>query len=115
MPIAWERILPVIISIGIIIAVAILRDYSKTLAAITATMPINVVLALWIIFSSEPNQTARTAFSQGLLIGVIPTVLFLIVAWIVIRSGWALLPSIIAGYAAWGLLLGIILFARRGL
>jgi hypothetical protein len=115
MPIAWERILPVMISIGIIITVAILRDYSKTLAAITATMPINVVLAMWIVFSSEPDQTARIAFSQGLLIGIIPTVLFLIVAWMLIRSGWALLPTLIGGYAAWGLLMGIILFMRRGL
>ena len=115
MPIAWERVLPVIISIVIIITVAILRDYSKTLAAITATMPINVVLALWIVTGSETDQTARTLFSQGLLIGIFPTVLFLFVTWLVVRSGWPLLPTIIVGYIAWGLLLGAIMLVRRGL
>jgi hypothetical protein len=115
MPIAWERILPVVISIVIIITVAILRDQSKTLAAIMATMPINITLALWIVTGAEADQNARALFSQGLLIGIFPTVLFLLVTWFVIRSGWPLLPTLIAGYAAWGLLMGVILFVRRGL
>ena len=51
MSIDWQRVLPVAVSIGIIIAVAVLRQYSKTFAAIAATMPINVPLALWIIYS----------------------------------------------------------------
>ncbi len=46
MTIDWSRVTPVLISIGIIIGIAILRQYSKTIAAIAATMPINIPLRM---------------------------------------------------------------------
>jgi hypothetical protein len=110
-----QRLLPVVVSIGVILAVAIIRDHSKTLAAITATMPINVPLALWIIFSGDQDQTARIAFSEGLLLGIFPTVLFLVVSWLVVRAGWSLIPTLVAGYLAWGVALGALMLVRRGL
>ncbi|MBZ0297449.1 MAG: hypothetical protein K8L99_33125 [Anaerolineae bacterium] len=114
MEIVWPRVLPVIISIFVIIAVAVLREYSKTFAAIAATMPINVPLALWIAFSAgDVDQTARIAFAQGLLLGIFPTVLFLIVAFLTVRSGWGLVPTIIAGYIAWGAALLVLLGVRH--
>lgn len=114
MPIAWERVLPVIVSIGVIITVALLREHSRTFAAIAATMPINVPLALWIVFSADHDPTTRAQFSEGLLIGIFPTVIFLIVSWLVVKAGWALVPTIIAGYVAWGMALGALLLLRRG-
>jgi hypothetical protein len=113
--IAWERVLPVVVSIGVIILVAILREHSRTFAAIAATMPINVPLALWIVFSADNDATSRTAFAEGLLIGIFPTVLFLIVSWLVVRAGWPLIPTLVAGYVAWGLGLGALLLIRRSL
>lgn len=114
MEIAWARIVPVIVSIIIILAVAVLREYSKTFAAIAATMPINVPLALWIAFSAgDTDQAARVAFAQGLLIGIFPTVIFLIVAWLTVRAGWNLVPTIATGYAAWGLSLALLLGVQR--
>lgn len=115
MIIAWERVLPVVVSIGVILLVAVLREYSRTFAAIAATMPINVPLALWIVFSADTDPVSRIAFSQGLLIGIFPTVLFLIVSWMVVRAGWSLIPTIVAGYVAWGVALGAIMLLRRGL
>ncbi len=114
MVIAWERILPVIVSIGVIIGVAILREYSKTLAAITATMPINVPLTMWIVYSTTENDTAgRVQFVEGLLLGIAPTVVFLIVVWLVARAGWALVPTIAAGYSGWGIALLLVFALRR--
>ena len=112
--IVWERVLPVVLSIGIILLVAVLREYSRTFAAIAATMPINVPLALWIVFSADNDPLARAAFSEGMLIGILPTVLFLIVCWVVVRAGWPLIPTLVAGYAAWGVSLGALLIIRRG-
>lgn len=110
------RVLPVVVSIIIIIAVAILREYSKTFAAIAATMPINVPLALWIAFSAgDVDQSARVQFAEGLLLGIMPTVLFLIVAWLTVRAGWSLVPTIAAGYVVWGVSLLALLGLRRAL
>jgi hypothetical protein len=108
------RVLPVVVSILIIIAVAVLREYSKTFAAIAATMPINVPLALWIAFSAgDTDQSARIQFAEGLLIGIMPTVLFLVVAWLAVRAGWSLGPTIAAGYAVWGMSLLALIGLQR--
>ena len=113
MTIDWQRIAPVIVSILVIIAVAVLRNYSKTFAAIAATMPINVPLALWIIFSGDDDPTVRATFTEGMLIGIFPTAVFLAVAWVVVRAGWSLVPILAVGYLAWGVSLVALLMLRR--
>lgn len=114
MQIAWPRVLPVFVSILVIIAVAILREYNKTFAAIAATMPINIPLALWIAFSAnDTDQPAREQFAEGLLIGIVPTLLFLGVVWLTVRAGWKLVPTIAAGYAVWGVALLLVLAVQR--
>lgn len=114
MEIAWQRVLPVAVSIVVIIAVAIIRQYSKTLAAITATMPINIPLAMWIVFSgSENDAQTRIEFSEGMLVGIFPTVLFLAVVFLTTRAGWSLVPTLVAGYVIWGIALLLLLGVRR--
>lgn len=66
MTIDWQRVLPVIASI-LIISVAVVRQYSKALAPILATMPINIPLAMWILY--EPNdQGGMTQFIRDMSI-----------------------------------------------
>lgn len=108
MTIDWSKVAPVIVSIIIIIAVAILRQYSKTFAAIAATMPINIPLALWIINSGE-DAAGMTSISKDMAFNMLPTVLFIVVAWLAFRAGWTLIPTLLIGYAAWGVgMLGIV-------
>lgn len=116
MQIEWRNVLPVLISIGVILLVAALRNHSRTLAAITATMPINIPLAIWIVYSGAPNdQAGMITFSQGLVIGLIPTFAFLLVVWLAARAGLGLPVMIGGGYAAWGICLGGLLLLQHGL
>src|SRR5260370_40791229 len=113
---ALRQILLVIVSILIIRAVAILRHYSKTLAAIFATMPINIPLSLWIISSGDSgNPPAMAAYALSLVYGIFPTVVFVIVAWLAFRAGWSLLPTLGIGYLIWAVLLGGLILVRGGL
>ena len=112
----WQRLLPVIVSILIIIGIAILRQYSKNAAAIIAVMPINVPLGMWIVYAGDENgQKALVQFSQALFVNIIPSLLFMIVAWQMARSGWSLVPTIAGGYVVWALGLGVIFLARAQL
>jgi hypothetical protein len=106
----WQPYIPVLISIGIIISVAILQKQSKVVAAITATMPINIPLALWIVYASVGgDRQAMADFSLGMLLGGIPTLGFLIVVWLAVRAGLKLEAVLLLGYGVWGvLLLGLI-------
>lgn len=113
MTLDWQRTLPVIVSILIIIAIAVLRQYSRMIAAIVAVMPINVPLGMWIIYSGEEDsQAALEEFSGALFINIIPTMVFLVIAWQATRIGWGLVPTIAAGYAAWAIGIGVILLLR---
>ena len=117
MQIDFQRVAPVIISILIIVSIAILRQYSKTFAAIAATMPINIPLGLWIVYAGEKGDAATTAanmadFSFAVTINMIPTVFFALVVWFAFRAGWTLVPALLVGYAAWAVTLAISMLIR---
>jgi hypothetical protein len=114
MSIAWRDVGPVIVSILIIIAVAIVRAHSRTVAAVLATMPINVPLAMWVIYSGAGgDRTTMAQFTQSMLVAIGPTVGFILVVWLAARAGWRLAPMLAAGYVAWGAGLGLTLAARH--
>ena len=112
----WKDALPVILSIAVIIAVAILERQSKFIAAITATMPLTAALAIWIVYSSsEGDQDSMTEFSSSLALGILPTVAFAIAAWLSFRAGLKLVPTLAVAYATWAVGVGILLGLRRAL
>ncbi len=109
-----QDIVPVLLSIIVIILVAVVEKQSKLAAAITATIPIGATLALWIVYSAnEGEQKTMEQFSTGLLVGIIPTIGFLVAAWFSSRAGLKLVPMLLVGYAVWGVVLGLILILRR--
>jgi hypothetical protein len=106
----FQQILPVVVSILVIILVAVLQRHSRSLAAITATMPVNIPLSLWIVYAlSEGDRPTIAQYTSGMLVGIVPTVGFLIAVWFASRLGFKLLPMILFGYTAWMVvLLGVI-------
>jgi hypothetical protein len=110
----WHDVFPVIISMGVIILVAFLQRQSKLIAAVTATMPVTIPLALWIVYSSSQGEKqAVERFTQGLAIGIIPTVAFAMALWIMARLGLKLAPMIVLAYAVWAGTLALVLGLRR--
>ena len=109
-----QDILPVLLSIIVIILVAVFEKQSKLAAAITATMPIGATLALWIVYSANRGERdTMEQFSTGLLIGIVPTIGFLVAAWLSARAGLKLIPMLLVGYTVWVVVLGLILIFRR--
>ena len=109
-----QTVVPVLLSIVIIILVAVLERHSRLIAAITATMPLGAPLALWIVYASSRGETTAVSdFTFNMFLGVLPTLGFLIVAWIASRAGWKLGPILLSGYAAWGVGLVILVTLKR--
>lgn len=110
-----QRALPVVVSILIILAVAVLRDRSRTLAAILAVMPINIPLALWVIAGgSDGDPRVLSETIRSMFFGLLPGLVWLGVVLWAVRAGWAILPAIVAGYVVWLLLIAA-LFALGAL
>jgi hypothetical protein len=111
----YRRIAPVLASIAIIIVIAVLRDRSKALAAITATMPINVALGLWLVYVADgTDQATVISFTRSMFAGVVATLIWLVAVWLGARAGWGLGRLLLVGYAAWGLAIGVV-FAVQSL
>ena len=103
-----QKILPVATSIGIILLVAVLRERSRTLAAIFATMPINMPLAIWVVASGVGDEQLNPVIAlltRNMLIGFIPTFVWLGIVFLAMRAGWQLIPAILTGYAIWAALI----------
>lgn len=109
-----EKVIPVVISIIVIIAVAIISEYSKTLAAITAVMPIGIPLGMWVaVAGQEKPDEFLSEFSGLIAINMIPTLCFIGAAWFIARSGYSLWPTIIGGYVVWAITLIVLLLVRQ--
>jgi hypothetical protein len=110
----WQRVLPVLVSMAIIILVAVLRSVSRTAAVILATMPINIPLAMYVItnggaLSADADRQAFVDFLGGAILGLIPTFLFIVVAYLAARAGWGFWAVMGAGYLAWGVCLALLM------
>ncbi len=100
-----QKVLPVATSIGLILLVALLRERSRTAAAIFASMPINIPLALWVVFGSGPSDpNAEVVFLRNIGIGLITTLIWVLVVFVAIKLGWPLLSAVVLGYVIWGAL-----------
>ena len=110
----WHEIVPVITSVVVLILVALLEKQSKLFAAVTATMPLTMPLALWIVYSTNQGERAAVEkFTGGLIVGIIPTVAFAVAVWLASRAGMKLAPILTIGYAVWGVVLLTMLGLRR--
>ncbi len=109
-----QDILPVLLSIALIIAVAILEKQSRFVASVTAVMPLTAPLALWIVYSSSGGErTATSQFSLGMLLGILPTVAFLAAVWLSARAGLKLVPMILVGYGVWAVGLALLVGMKQ--
>jgi uncharacterized membrane protein (GlpM family) len=111
---SWQEISRILIAFGVIVAVTLLQKQSKLIAAITATMPINVPLAIWILYSSTGGDRASIQeFTQSLVLGILPTLGFLLAVWLAFRADVKLAPSLALGYVTWGVGALILIGLRR--
>jgi hypothetical protein len=109
-----QDVLPVIVSILVIIAIAVVEKQSKTIAAITAVMPATAPLAIWIVYSSSGgDRIAMNEFTSGLIVGLIPTFGFAIAVWVAARAGMKLGPILRSGYGAWAFGTGLLYLLRN--
>jgi len=105
-PMNFQKALPVITSIAIILIVAALRERSRTAAALFASMPINIPLALWVVFGSggAVDPQAEALFLRNIGVGLLTTLVWVGVVYAGLHFGLALLPAILVGYVVWGAL-----------
>lgn len=113
MHLSANQVVPVVVSILIILTIAVLRAYSRTAAAITATMPINIPLSVWIVAAAEGGRSdALRDYLDAVMVGIGATVVFTVAVWLAARAGWGVGPMLVTGYGVWALTLGLYYLGR---
>jgi uncharacterized membrane protein (GlpM family) len=113
---SWQEISRILIAFAVIVAVTLLQKQSKLIAAITATMPVNVPLAMWLLYSATGGDgVSMREFAKSLVVSIFPTVGFLLAAWLASRADVKLGPTLLAGYAVWGVGVLILMALKRRL
>jgi uncharacterized membrane protein (GlpM family) len=92
----------ILIGCGLITAVALISDRSRTLAGILGTAPINIPIVLWIIWSKDTSDYAGVELtSRAMLLGIASTACFIAVSWYGFSRRWPFALTVGAGYLAW--------------
>ena len=103
-----QRIYQLLLSFGVIAAIAYISEKSRVLASIVSVMPLNVTLALWFTYTNtDGNSTLSADFGRMLLFGLFPAVLFVVACWFGFRHGWPLGRVLVVGYAVWLAAMGL--------
>lgn len=108
-----KKMLPVLISIAIIITVALLRERSRTLAAVLVTLPINIPLSMWIVARGNAGNTKIIYdFARSTVIGMGITQVWILIVFFALRAGWTLPAALASAYGVWIVLIAVLFMSR---
>ena len=103
-----QCIYQLLVSFGILTAIAVISERSHVLASVVSVMPLNITFALWFVSTSTGGNAALSAdFSRMVTFGLIPTALFTVACWFGFRQGWPLGRVLVVGYAVWLAAMGL--------
>jgi len=90
------------ISVGVIVFCSQIGRKLPSLAGLISVMPLTSLVVLLWLYSDDPgNFRLMTKYSKGALFGIIPTILFFVVAFLCFRRRLSLWVVLSASFAVW--------------
>lgn len=97
-----EFLVKLSISLGIIVFCTQIGRKLPTLAGLIAVMPLTGLVALIWLYTDNPGDFALMSdYTKGALWGIVPSVLFFLVAFMCFRKHLSLWIVLCAGFAVW--------------
>jgi uncharacterized membrane protein (GlpM family) len=95
-------LLKIALSLAIILTATAIGRKWPALAGLIGVMPLTGALVLvWLALDSGSDPRVMEQFSRGALWGLLPTILFFVVAWLCFRKGLPLPLVLAASFGAW--------------
>lgn len=95
-------VIKLLISLCIIVFCTHIGRKLPTLGGLIAVMPLTGLLVLiWLYLDNPGNWALMTAYTKGALWGILPTILFFLVAFLCFRSEKPLWFVLSASFAVW--------------
>jgi len=97
-----QTFIKIFLSLAIILAATAIGRRLPSTAGLIAVMPLTGALVLaWVYLENEGNPEIMQAFTKGALWGMLPSVLFYVVAFFCFRKGLSLSMVLIASFGVW--------------
>ncbi len=97
-----QLFLKILVSVCVILLATAIARKVPSIAGLIAVMPLTGALVLVLVYlENEGNSTVMQAFTKGAVLGMIPTVLFFLVAWFCFKRQMPLLLVLITSFGAW--------------
>ena len=94
--------LKLLIAFVIIIVASLVGRKHPTLAGLIAVMPsTGLIVLLWLYLDEPGNFPLMAEYAKGAFWGIIPTMLFFLVAFLCFRRQLSLPVVLLAGFAVW--------------
>ena len=95
-------VIKLLISVGIIVFCTQIGRKLPTLAGLIAVMPLTgLIVLVWLYMDNPGNFNLITDYSKSALWGIIPSILFFLVAFICLRKQLPFWIVLSAGFAVW--------------
>ena len=95
-------VLKLLISVCVIVFCAQIGRKLPTLAGLIAVMPLTgLIVLLWLYTDNPHNFSLMTQYCKGALWGIVPSILFFLVAFICFRKHLPLWLVLCSSFAAW--------------
>jgi len=92
----------ILIAFVIIIVASLVGRKQPTLAGLTAVMPLTgLVVLIWLYMDNPGNFTLMAEYTKGAFWGIIPTMLFFLVAFLCFRKNLALPVVLLVSFIVW--------------
>jgi len=95
-------VIKLLISVGVIVFCTQIGRKLPTLAGLIAVMPLTgLIVLVWLYLDNPGNLKLMTDYSKGALWGILPSVLFFLVAFMCFRKQLSLWIVLCASFAVW--------------
>ncbi|MBF0258973.1 MAG: DUF3147 family protein [Desulfamplus sp.] len=95
-------VIKIVISLGVIILATSIAKRFPSIAGLIGVMPITGALVLaWVFLENNGDYAIMQHFVRGALWGILPSIIFFLVALLCLRKEFSLPVILAAGFSAW--------------
>ena len=97
-----QFLIKIIVSIVIIVGATAVAKRLPALAGLIAVMPLaGALILVWVYLENSGDAAVMGSFTKGALWGILPSILFYVVALYCFKRGFSLTMTLGASFAAW--------------
>jgi uncharacterized membrane protein (GlpM family) len=101
-----RKMMPLLIKITLSVAIILLATFTAkrfpSIAGLIGVMPLTGALVLgWVYFENRGDPKIMTTFTKGAVWGMLPSILFYLVALFGLKKEFSLTTILVSSFAAW--------------